>query len=68
MTHDANAVSTTLKLMCALVIRAPFDQVIVPAFEAAEHPVEIAWSPSAVIMMNMANSRSSLSTSAHQNW
>jgi hypothetical protein len=45
VTHDANGVSTTLKLMCALVIRAPFDQVIVPAFEAAECPVEIAWSP-----------------------
>jgi hypothetical protein len=60
MTHDANGVSTTLKLMCALVIRAPFEQVIVPAFEAAERPVEIAWNPSTVIMKNIANGRSSL--------
>jgi hypothetical protein len=41
-------------LICALVIRAPFDQVIVPAFEAAERPVEIAWSRSTAIMKNIA--------------
>ena len=60
MTHDANGVSIVLKLMCALVIRAPFDQVIVPAFEAAERPVEIAWSPSTAIMKNIANGLSLL--------
>jgi hypothetical protein len=60
MIHDANGASIALKLMCALVNRAPFDQVLVQALEAAERPVEIPWSPSTAIMKNIANGLSLL--------
>ncbi len=43
-----------VKMMCALVVRTPFDQVIVPTFEAAQGSVEITWSPSTVIMKALA--------------
>ena len=46
--------AAALKLMCALVVRTPFDQVIVPTFETVEGSVEIAWSPSTVIMKKLA--------------
>jgi molybdate transport system substrate-binding protein len=44
-----------LRMMCALVVRTPFDQVVVPTFEAHEGAVEITWSPSTVIMKNLAD-------------
>jgi molybdate transport system substrate-binding protein len=52
MSHGTD--ETTLNLMCALAIRAPFDAVIVPDFQAAGHAVSIAWQPTTVIMKNIA--------------
>lgn len=46
--------TAALKMMCALVVRTPFDQVIVPNFEAVEGSIEIAWSPSTVILKKLA--------------
>lgn len=46
--------TAALKMMCALVVRTPFDQVVVPTFEAVEGSIEIAWSPSTVIMKKLA--------------
>jgi molybdate transport system substrate-binding protein len=46
---------TTLKLMSGLAIRAPFDAVLVPDFQAAGHTVSIDWQPTTVIMKNIAD-------------
>ena len=43
-----------VKLMCALVVRGAFDAAIVPAFEASGGVVEIAWSPTTLIMKGLA--------------
>ena len=47
--------NTPVKLMCALVVRGVFDAAIVPAFEAAGGDVEIAWSPTTIIMKGLAD-------------
>jgi molybdate transport system substrate-binding protein len=44
-----------VQLMSALAVRAPFDRVIVPAFEASGTHVEIAWNPTTVIMKRVAD-------------
>ena len=49
------AMKTSVKLMCALVVRGAFDAAIVPAFEAEGGVVEIAWSPTTVIMKGLAD-------------
>ncbi len=46
--------SSQLKLMCALAVRAPFDKVIVPDFEAGGPSVVITWNPTTVIMKHIA--------------
>ncbi len=49
-----NEAVTPVKLMCALVVRGAFDAAIVPAFEASGGLVEIAWSPTTLIMKGLA--------------
>ena len=49
------ATTTPVRLMCALVVRGAFDATIVPAFEAAGGRVEIAWSPTTIIMKGLAD-------------
>jgi molybdate transport system substrate-binding protein len=51
MTDGKN--EAALKLMCALAIRAPFDDVVVPDFQAAGHAVSIDWQPTTVVMKNI---------------
>ena len=48
------ATNAPVKLMCALVVRGAFDAAIVPAFEASGGVVQIAWSPTTLIVKGLA--------------
>ena len=51
---SSQVTSAAVKLMCALVVRGAFDAAIVPAFEAAGGVVDIAWSPTTLIVKGLA--------------
>lgn len=57
MSQGTNPSGATLNLMCALAIRAPFDDVVVPDFEARGNAVAIAWQPTTVIMKAVADGK-----------
>lgn len=45
---------STIKIMAALAVRAPFDRVIVPAFAARGYGLDIEWAPTTIIMERIA--------------
>lgn len=45
---------TELRMLSALAVQAPFERVIVPAFEAAGHRLHIEWAPTTLIMERIA--------------
>jgi len=45
--------SATLHLLCALVVRSPFDAQILPQFEANGGSVRVDWNPTSVIVKNI---------------
>lgn len=42
------------RLMCALAVRAPFDRLVLPAFQASGGAVDVFWGPTTVIQAKLA--------------
>ncbi len=44
---------TSVKVICSIVVRSPFDADVLPAWKEHKHGIEIRWHPTSVIMDNI---------------